>query len=82
LAETRMKKRRGGEEAVHRNFDKADTEKAGAEGRSCFALKRGRKERGINGTHTSWFRPRSLCIITIILVRCNPLRPGREGHIP
>jgi hypothetical protein len=52
--------------------------KAGEEGRSCSGLMRGWQEKGNNSTHVSEFRPRSLCIITIISVYCkeSPLRPG------
>src|SRR5215208_5707690 len=43
-------------------------------------LKRSRKKNDHDGTHVSGIRPRSLCIITIIPIRCkeSPLRPGPE----
>jgi len=54
--------------------------KAGAEGRSCSGLKRGRKENDVNRL-IAGIRPRSPCSIAILPVRCkeSPLRPGREG---
>jgi len=44
-------------------------------------LKRSRKKNDHDGTHVSGIRPRSLCIITIIPIRCkeNPLCPAGEG---
>ena len=60
--------------------------KRGRRGGLAFlsGLQRGPKEGRINGTHTAMFRPRRLCIIAIIPVRCkeSPLRPGRGGIRP
>ena len=58
--------------------------KAGAEGRSCSSLMRGRQEKDHNGTRVTGFRPHSMRSIAIVLIRCKEkqLRPGRGGVGP
>jgi len=55
--------------------------KAGEASWTLSGLQRGRKEIDVNVTIAGGVRPRRLCIIVIIPVRCKekPLRPGREA---
>ena len=55
--------------------------KAGAEGRSCSSLMRGRQEKDHNGTRVTGFRPHSMRSIAIVLIdakriRCAPVEEG------
>ncbi len=68
----------------HTPIGPGESKKKAGEGWAFSGLQRGPKEGRINGTHTAMFRPRRLCIIAIIPVRCkeSPLRPGRGGIGP